>query len=78
MSVLTDLPAGQVIVNEDNAHNTKEFLTKRLTAIKNQRTSGELEDLALIIGRILFLNMHPGHRAEFLYVCRWEELVVCT
>ena len=47
----------KVIVNEENAHNTKEFLTKRLTAIKNQRTSGELEDLALIIGRCQFFDI---------------------
>jgi len=31
-------------------HDTKETLHRRLTAIKNQRSSGELEDLALIIG----------------------------
>ena len=43
----------EVIVNEDNAHDTQDFLTKRLSAIKNQRSTGELEDLALIIG-ILF------------------------
>lgn len=40
----------KVIVNEDNARDTEEFLTKRLSAIKNQRNTGELEDLALIIG----------------------------
>lgn len=31
-------------------HDTQEFITKRLSAIKNQRSTGELEDLALIIG----------------------------
>lgn len=41
-----------MIVNEDNARDTEEFLTKRLSAIKNQRSTGELEDLALIIGNI--------------------------
>lgn len=46
---MTDL---KVIVNEEAAQATQEFLTKRLTAIKNQRSSGELEDLALIIGNI--------------------------
>ena len=40
----------KVIVNEENAHDTREFITKRLNAIKNQRNTGELEDLALIIG----------------------------
>lgn len=29
---------------------TQEFLEKRLSAIKSQRSTGELEDLALIIG----------------------------
>jgi hypothetical protein len=42
----------KVIVNEENAHDTQEFLTKRLSAIKNQRSTGELEDLALVIGKI--------------------------
>lgn len=32
-------------------HDTKETLERRLTAIKNQRSTGELEDLALIIGQ---------------------------
>jgi phospholipid-transporting ATPase len=40
----------QVIVNEDNAHDTKDNIERRLTAVKSQRSSGELEDLALIIG----------------------------
>lgn len=40
----------QVIVNEENAHDTNEFITKRLNALKSQRSSGELEDLALVIG----------------------------
>lgn len=42
----------KVIVNEETAQATEEFLTKRLTAIKSQRSTGELEDLALIIGRL--------------------------
>jgi phospholipid-transporting ATPase len=37
-------------VNEETAHGTQEFLNKRLSAIKNQRSTGELEDLALVIG----------------------------
>lgn len=39
-----------VIVNEESALGTKEFISKRLSAITSQRKSGELEDLALIIG----------------------------
>jgi phospholipid-transporting ATPase len=37
-------------VNEENAHDTKDNIERRLTAVKSQRSSGELEDLALIIG----------------------------
>lgn len=42
----------QVIVNEETAHATAEFISKRLSAIKNQRISGEQEDLALVIGAL--------------------------
>ena len=30
----------KVIINEENAHDTKEFINKRLSAIKNQRKTG--------------------------------------
>lgn len=40
----------QVIVNEETGQATKDFISKRLVAIKNQRKTGEQEDLALIIG----------------------------
>ena len=33
-----------------NAHDTREFLTKKLLAIKAQRKAGDLEELALVIG----------------------------
>lgn len=46
-----DLSHYQVIVNEETALGTKDFLERRLIAIKNQRNTGELEDLALIIGQ---------------------------
>ena len=46
-----DLPRSQVIANEESALGTKDFLERRLIAIKNQRNTGELEDLALIIGQ---------------------------
>lgn len=39
-----------VVVNEETAHDTAEFIEKRLGAIRNQKSSGEQEDLALIIG----------------------------
>jgi len=41
----------QVIVNEETAHETEDFITKRLSAIKNQRSTGDVEDLALVIGK---------------------------
>lgn len=44
------LLAAQVIVNEDTAIDTKDFITKRLEAIKNARNAGDFEELALIIG----------------------------
>ena len=44
-----------VIVNEETAHDTAEFISKRLSAIRNQTSSGEQEDLALIIGASSFL-----------------------
>jgi phospholipid-transporting ATPase len=34
-------------------HDTKGTIERRLTAVKSQRSSGELEDLALIIGTFL-------------------------
>jgi len=42
--------ARQVIVNEENALDTKDFLTKRLEAVKNSRSAGDFEELALVIG----------------------------
>ena len=51
----------QVIVNEETSHETHEFINKRLSAIKSQRNSGELEDLALIIGELplIYLLVFP-------------------
>lgn len=45
-------PSRQVIVNENNAHDTKDFLAKRLEAVKNSRNAGDFEELALIIGEL--------------------------
>lgn len=68
---------GQVIVNEETAHETAEFISKRLGAIKNQRISGEQEDLALIIGWLRFLHGIVIGSADDLH-CRWQEFDVCT
>jgi hypothetical protein len=40
-------------VNEESAHETAEFINKKLVAIQNQRKLGDLEELALIIGMYL-------------------------
>jgi phospholipid-transporting ATPase len=42
----------QVIVNEENATDTRDFLTKKLLAIRNQQKIGDLEELALVIGAL--------------------------
>jgi len=53
-----------VIVNEENVHDTKEFITKRFTAIK--RKSGELEDLALVIdGKSLTFALQSLSRTRY-------------
>ena len=57
-------------MNEGNAHDTQEFLTKRLSAIKNQRSTGELEDLALVIGKLLDYSIL---RLFTFRCCRWEK-----
>ena len=58
-----------IIVNEESALATEEFLTKRLSAISNQRKTGELEDLALIIG--MYLVSGPSSTADGGR--RWQE-----
>jgi phospholipid-transporting ATPase len=34
--------------------NTKDTLERRLSAVKSQRSTGELEDLALVIGKLAY------------------------
>lgn len=41
----------QVIVNEETARDTRQYLSTKLIAIKAQQKSGDLEELALIIGQ---------------------------
>ncbi|GJJ05826.1 hypothetical protein Clacol_000013 [Clathrus columnatus] len=67
-----------VIVNEENAHNTREFITKRLNAIKSQRKSGELEDLALIIdGKSLTFALEKELSKSFLELAIMCKAVIC-
>jgi phospholipid-transporting ATPase len=63
----------QVIINEENMHDTKDAIERRLTAVKSQRGSGELEDLALIIGTVY----HRWH-VEDDWIChRWKKSHFC-
>ncbi|KAG8901247.1 hypothetical protein FRB99_005456 [Tulasnella sp. 403] len=67
-----------VIVNEENAHDTKEFISKRLIAIKNQRKTGEQEDLALIIdGKSLTFALEKDISKTFLELAILCKAVVC-
>ncbi|KAG8221375.1 Ca-transporting ATPase [Butyriboletus roseoflavus] len=67
-----------VIVNEESAHETAEFISKRLSAIKNQRSSGEQEDLALIIdGKSLTFALEKEISKSFLELALLCKAVIC-
>ncbi|KIM45195.1 hypothetical protein M413DRAFT_441876 [Hebeloma cylindrosporum] len=67
-----------VVVNEENAHDTQDFLTKRLSAIKNQRSTGELEDLALVIdGKSLGFALQKDMSKIFLELAIMCKAVIC-
>ncbi|KAG1716196.1 hypothetical protein ID866_936 [Astraeus odoratus] len=67
-----------VIVNEDSASATSEFISKRLSAIRNQRSSGELEDLALIIdGKSLGFALEKDVSKSFLELALLCKAVIC-
>ncbi|OBZ69638.1 hypothetical protein A0H81_10594 [Grifola frondosa] len=67
-----------VVVNEENAHDTEEFITKRLSAIKSQRNTGELEDLALIIdGKSLTFALEKEISKAFLELAIMCKAVIC-
>ncbi|EKM80737.1 hypothetical protein AGABI1DRAFT_119321 [Agaricus bisporus var. burnettii JB137-S8] len=67
-----------VIVNEENANDTREFLTKRLSAIKNQRNTGDIEDLALIIdGKSLGFALEKEISKTFLELAIMCKAVIC-
>ncbi|KAG5350639.1 hypothetical protein C0989_009999 [Termitomyces sp. Mn162] len=68
----------KIIVNEETARETEQFLTKRLNAIKNQRNSGELEDLALIIdGKSLSFALEKDISQFFLELAIMCKAVIC-
>ncbi|KAI6112036.1 Ca-transporting ATPase [Pisolithus croceorrhizus] len=67
-----------VIVNEETSHDTSEFISKRLSAIKNQRSTGELEDLALIIdGKSLGFALQKELSKSFLELALLCKAVIC-
>ncbi|KAI0262598.1 calcium transporting ATPase [Gloeopeniophorella convolvens] len=67
-----------VIINEETAHDTKDTLERRLTAVKSQRSSGELEDLALIIdGKSLTFALEKDLSKLFLELAILCKAVIC-
>ncbi|BGP12149.1 hypothetical protein JCM10213_004714 [Rhodosporidiobolus nylandii] len=67
-----------VIVNEDNAHDTRDFLIKRLEAVKNSRNAGDFEELALIIdGKSLSFALEKELSKTFLELAVMCKAVVC-
>lgn len=67
-----------VIINEETAEATNDFITRRLTAIKNQRSTGELEDLALIIdGKSLTFALEKELSKSFLELAIMCKAVLC-
>ncbi|KAF8448709.1 hypothetical protein L210DRAFT_3387838 [Boletus edulis BED1] len=67
-----------VIVNEETAHETADFIEKRLGAIRNQRSSGEVEDLALIIdGKSLTFALEKEVSKSFLELALLCKAVIC-
>ncbi|GAA5974373.1 hypothetical protein JCM11641_005241 [Rhodosporidiobolus odoratus] len=68
----------QVIVNEENAHDTRDFLIKRLEAVKNSRTAGDFEELALVIdGKSLSFALEKDLSKTFLELAVMCKAVVC-
>ncbi|GAA5906353.1 hypothetical protein JCM8208_003527 [Rhodotorula glutinis] len=67
-----------VIVNEENALDTKDFLTKRLEAVKNSRSAGDFEELALVIdGKSLSFALEKDLSKTFLELAVMCKAVVC-
>jgi len=67
-----------VIVNEETAHDTSNFLKKKLEAIKSQRNAGEQEELALIIdGKSLGFALEKETSGVFLELGVMCKAVIC-
>ncbi|KZV75965.1 aminophospholipid-transporting P-type ATPase [Peniophora sp. CONT] len=67
-----------VIINESTMLDTKDTLERRLSAIKSQRSTGELEDLALIIdGKSLGYALEKEIAPNFLELAIMCKAVIC-
>lgn len=67
-----------VIVNEENAHDTADLLTRRLAAVKAQRSEGDNEDMALIIdGKSLTFALEKDIAKIFLELAVMCKAVIC-
>jgi len=67
-----------VIVNETTLHATSDFITKKLLAIKSQKKSGDLEELALIIdGTSLAFALEKTLSKAFLELATMCKAVIC-
>lgn len=67
-----------VIVNEETAEATNEFINKKLLAIKSQKNVGDLEELALVIdGKSLGFALDRSMSKSFLELAILCKAVVC-
>lgn len=67
-----------IIVNEQSAADTEDFLSKRLFAIKNQRKAGDTEELALVIdGKTLDWALDKEISKIFLELAIMCKAVIC-
>ncbi|KAK9899263.1 aminophospholipid-transporting P-type ATPase [Cystobasidium minutum MCA 4210] len=67
-----------VIVNEETMHDTKSYITKKLEQIKAQKSTGDLEELALIIdGKSLTYALEKEISGLFLELAVMCKAVVC-
>lgn len=67
-----------VIVNEETMHDTKSYITKKLEQIKAQKSTGDLEELALVIdGKSLTYALEKEISGLFLELAVMCKAVVC-
>lgn len=67
-----------IIVNEETAHATRDSLTKKLAAVKQVESGGEVEPLALVIdGRSLTFALEKELEKTFLDLAVGCKAVIC-